>query len=196
MPTYNNNIPQATDRLKDSQGSLLSNFQSIANVINLNHVAFNASGEGKHKFVEMPVQSPVPTTVAGEVGLYCQTSALTGVPALVFAPQSAGTPVEFTSSLQATNGWARLPSGILLKWGQAIVNPGDDIVTFPVAANIPAFSAPPFNVYLQMTSAPVFDPNAFSYVTNLLAIRFRVYSVARTSTATAGAAFSYLAIGV
>ncbi len=196
MPTYNNNIPQATDTISSSQSQILGNFQSIANVINLNHVAFNASGEGKHKFVEMPVQNPVPVTVAGEVGLYCQTSALTGVPALVFAPQSAGTPIEFTSSLQATDGWARLPSGILLKWGQAIVNAGDDIVTFPTGANIPAFTAPPFNVYLQMFSAPVTDPNAFSYITNLLAIRFRVYSVARTSTATAPAAFSWLAIGV
>ena len=196
MSTYNNNIPQPTDTISNSQSQILGNFQSIATVIAKNHAPFNSSNEGKHNFVEMPVQSPVPVTVAGEVGLYCQTSALTGVPALVFAPQSAGTPVEFTSSLQAEDGWARLPSGILLKWGQAIVNPGDDIVTFPVAANIPAFSAPPFNVYLQMISAPVFDPNAFSYVTNLLAIRFRVYSVARTSTATATAAFSYLAIGV
>lgn len=195
MSTYNNNIPQATDRLKDSQGSMLGNFQSIATLVAVNHAPFNSSNQGKHNFVEMPVQSPVPTTVAGEVGLYCQTSPLTGVPALVFAPQSAGTPVEFTSSLQAANGWSRLPSGILLKWGQATAANGTATITFPTGANIPVFSVPPFQVFLTPFTFGG-DTDSFSYVFQVFTTNFTVVSVKRTSLGSSGNFLSYLAIGI
>lgn len=193
MSTYNNNIPQATDVIANSQGAILGNFQSIATLVAVNHAPFNSTNQGKHNFVEMPAQSPVPTTVAGEVGLYCQTSALTGVPALVFAPQSAGTPVEFTSSLQATAGWTRFPSGILLKWGQNFVS-GQETVTFPTGSNIPIF-ANLFNVYLQGITTPSDDPNNACYITDLTTTSFGVLTTPRTSTGTTAALISYLAIG-
>ena len=53
MP-YQNNIPQPTDQLSVSQGDLLNNFASIYTLIGVNHVQFDASGQGKHFFAEFP----------------------------------------------------------------------------------------------------------------------------------------------
>lgn len=144
---YQSNIPQATDLLSQSQDDILNNFLAIAAAFNLNHGNFNAANQGKHNFVQMPAQSPAPTTGAGEVGLYCANSALSSQPELFFRKQSGSTaPVtnyEISSAgYSATDGWARLPSGILLKWGNGTqVTPGNFIVTYPVAATIPVFTA-------------------------------------------------------
>lgn len=140
--SYNPNIPQPTDQISVSQGQILLNFQSLQSWLDVNHVDYASVNAGKHSFVQFPVQSPVPTTGASEVGLYCQTSTYSGAPELVFSHQSGTGIYEFTSAGLATTGWARLPSGVLYKWGTATaVGAGNTTVTFPVAANIPVFAA-------------------------------------------------------
>ena len=47
---YLNNIPQATDRIKDSQPQILANFAEIQTLVGVNHVNFNAVDQGKHTF--------------------------------------------------------------------------------------------------------------------------------------------------
>ena len=76
---YKNTIPTASDLLSQSQDDILNNFAGIKTLVDVNHVTFDAAGEGKHSFVQFPVQSPVPTTGVDEVGLYCQTSTLTEI---------------------------------------------------------------------------------------------------------------------
>lgn len=195
---YNANIPNATDRFPASQPALLANFQEINTFVNTNHGPFGGATQGKHLFVEMPVQAITPVTIAGEVGLFSRTSTLTGVPELVYIPQSAGTPVEFTSKLANANaGWARFPSGILIKWGQAVAGVGDSTITFTVAATIPAFASPALNVYLQVLTTPGVDPNIACYVTNINVLDFTVLTTNRTSVGPGGPVLvSYLAIGV
>lgn len=147
MP-YNQNIPQATDQMSVSQNDLLNNFQAIYNAFNLNHVPFNSGSpiQGKHAFVEMPNQSSsVPSTIANEVGLYCNTSTYTTQPELFFAKQLGSTaPIanyEISSSNYIQNGgWTRFPSGILIKWGTFNTGSGGTgTLTFPTASSIPAF---------------------------------------------------------
>ena len=127
---YNNNIPQASDQLSQSQADLLANFQAIYNLVGVNHVNFNAVGQGKHNFVSMPVQGGNPGTNSTELALYTKTSALTALPEAFFQRESNGSAIEFTSALQAASGWTRLPSNILIKWGVAAANPGANVITY------------------------------------------------------------------
>jgi len=72
---YQKNKPQPTDKLKSSQGDLLGNFQSLYDLLAVNHdvSVFNspASGvEGKHKAVTFVEQTGDPSVGATEVALY------------------------------------------------------------------------------------------------------------------------------
>lgn len=139
---YSNAIPQPTDRLKDSQQDILDNFAALKTLIDVNHETFGAADEGKHKFVTMPEQGSAPTTAANELALFTEQSSLTNVAEMVFRRESNGSSIEFTSSLQATSGWTRLPSGILIKWGDFTATRNAlGTVTFNVAATIPVFTA-------------------------------------------------------
>lgn len=52
---YNQNIPNASDFLSDSQGQLKENFQQLQTQFSKNHVPLspNSSNNGRHTFVEM-----------------------------------------------------------------------------------------------------------------------------------------------
>jgi len=153
---YSESIPQAGHKLSRSQADLLNNFTALKTAFEINHEDFNAAGQGKHIHTTYPVQGATPTTAAGENALFSRTSSLTGIPELVYVPQSAGTAVEFTSSTKAVNGWTRLPSGILMKWGQdTAVTAGaasNTTFTFDTGATIPAFSAV-YNAQLTLINA-------------------------------------------
>jgi hypothetical protein len=197
---YNANIPQSTDRPSSSQSQLLGNFEALATFLNNNHVNIsNPVGdpeEGKHKFLQMPEQSSAPTTAANEGALYTKESSLTSSAELFYRRESSGAEIEFTSALAAQNGWTRLPSGILLKWGFTSKS-GQQNVIFPTGANIPVFSNI-FNVIVSVT-----DPsgpgaaNTFVYVKtgSLTPTQFTVTCTLRSSTGSATASFHYLAIG-
>jgi len=138
---YKSSIPVTTDLLSQSQSDILGNFTAIKTLVDINHVTFDAADQGKHSFIQFPVQNPVPTTGAGEVGLYCQTSALTGIPELVFSHQSAGTTYEFTSAVKNETGYTMLPSGIIFKWGSGTVDANTTAtVTFSNGAGIPDYT--------------------------------------------------------
>lgn len=190
---YNANIPQPSDTPSLSQSQLLGNFQAIQTLIDVNHEDFASGNQGKHKFIEFPIQSPVPVTSGGEVGLYCQTSTYTSNPELVFSHQSGAGIVEFTSSLQAANGWSYLPSGILLKWGNSTAN-GSATINFPVAATIPVFNNV-FAVLLTPFQNVVTDANIAITLTSFNATSITAYGSNRVTTTAAAVTFQYLAIG-
>lgn len=182
---YVSTIPQPGDQLSQSQPQILGNFTSIGSWVAVNHVTFDSgSTTGKHKFVEFPVQSPVPTTAAAEVGLYCQNSTLTSQPELVFSKQSGTSVYEFTSSGQITNGgWVRHPSGILMKWGTG--GPGGAgayVITFPVAVTNPVFAS----VYTSFVTP---TSNITGYVSALSTTQLTV-------TVSGAGSFNYLVIGI
>ena len=188
---YSNAIPQANDIKSQSQGDLLANFVAIQTFVEVNHETFAAANEGKHKFVTFPEQGADPTTAANEVAVYSKTSALGDAgTALFLRKEGDGTVIEFTSSTQNANGWTRLPSGILLKWGTGTVNANTTAVaTFPVAATVPAFTAV-YNVSVtrqgQSGDAGALYYQAFDTTT------ITVYN----ASAATGKTFYYLAIGI
>lgn len=181
---YNPAIPQPTDQISVSQTDILNNFMAIQTLIDVNHVDFANVNQGKHFFVEFPIQAIAPVTAAAEVGLYSQTSAFTLQPELVFSKQSGTGVYEFTSSGQLVNGgWARLPSGILYKWGTG--GPGAAgayVITFPVNASTPVFTA----VYVSFVTP---TSNLVVYVTALSTTQL-------TLNVSGAGSFNYLIIGI
>lgn len=193
---YNPNIPQAADQIAVSQADLLANFTALSTFLNINHVDFASADQGKHKFVSFPQQGSSPATAATEVALFSKVSALTGVPELYFRNATNGAEYEFTSYENATNGWARLPSGVLLKWGNASAN-GATAITFPVAGTNPVFTA----VYSAQVSVNTIgggntDPNTFVTVNAISTTQLTVFGSARTTVTTTPVNFTYLVIGV
>jgi len=114
---YQQNIPQPTDELRDSQNDILQNFQGIKTAWDVNHVTFDLADEGKHSHVSLPEQAAGPATAANELAVYSKQSTLTGVAELFVRRESSGDEIELTSGLAANDGWSRLPSSILIKWG-------------------------------------------------------------------------------
>lgn len=144
--SYQANIPQPTNRLKDSQQDILDNFMAIKQLVDVNHATFGSATEGKHSFVEFPTATPTKNTLATpEVALYSKNGAQSGVPELYFQRNNLAADMGYaiTESLQATNGWTRLPSGILIKWGTAAIAQRNSLITiiYPVAGNIPVFTS-------------------------------------------------------
>ncbi len=192
---YNANIPQPADQLSQSQPQLLANFQAISTLINVNHNDFGSPNQGKHFFVEFPVQASDQVTVASEVGVYCKTSAFSGVPALFLRRQTNGTVVEWTTAVTtSTDGWTRLPSNILLKWGIATVGPGMDTVTYPVGASEPVFISV-ITVLTSVENGSGVDENNIIYSNNYTTTTFDTYSVEARSATTKAGTLNYLAIG-
>jgi len=193
MSTYTSNIPQPGDNPSQSQDQILQNFQSISTNNSVNHVQFNDPDQGKHKFLQMPEQGSPPTTAANEAGFYSQESSLTGMTELVFRRESNGSEIEFTGFQGATNGWTRLPSGILLKWGTG-TGSGISTTSFPVSANIPVFTAV-YNALVTVgDSSPT--PNTFATLRGFTTTGITIFGSSRTSTSSTKVTFSYLVIGL
>lgn len=199
---YNQNIPQATDRISVSQPQILNNFISIFNAFNLNHVDFNAVGGGKHKFLQMPIQATPPTTNASEVGLFSRTSPITASPQLAFRRENNGTIYEFTSSggnitSQLMVGWAQLPSGIIMKWGSDTIN-GSNTVTFPVldinGNTPPVFTQTPL-AFVSPTDLAG-SANVAVTITGTNTTQLGVTCTQRTTTTNANVTFWYFVIGI
>jgi hypothetical protein len=196
---YNPNIPQASNLLSQSQLDLLNNFGAIQALIDVNHVDFDATGAGKHHFVEFPVQSPVPTTSGGEVGLYSQTSTVTSQPELVFARQSGSTApasvriTEFTSALWANPGYTKLPSGIMLKWRSNISFGGGSTVTINTNTNVPG--SPNFANIVNIMITLVDTAGSYDHVIGISNVTSPSFTVYAATTPPGTVLFSYLVIG-
>lgn len=191
---YTANIPLSTDNPSQSQGQIQGNFNSINTAFNLNHGHFDVVGEeGKHLFMQMPVQASAPTTLVNEGALYTRTSTLTGVTELVYGRQSNGDQIEFTGSLNAANGWTRLPSGILLKWGTSSAN-GIQVLNYPVGATIPVF-VNVFQAFVTTLDSSV-TPNTFAYLNAFNGVGITVHGTNRTTLSNTIATYTYLVIGI
>lgn len=164
---YKNNIPQPTDRLKDSQGDLLNNFQSIKTSFDENHVTFDDPDTGKHKFITFPQQSAAPTFGASENGFYNRLSTVAANNEIYVQKSSSYYPMtakggELTGSNPA-QGWAFLASGMIMKWGETnLLANTKTTVTFTAGATYPAFNAAPVSIIAQPASAA---PNSSMVVT-------------------------------
>lgn len=184
---YSNNIPQSTDQISQSQSLLLQNFQSIKLLVDQNHGDFSTGLAGQHTYVQIP-QTVVPGVTPNEVGLYnVQLNSVNQM----WIRKADGTPdVPITASNQAQQGWAYLPSGILLKWGNTATVAGLSSFLFPTGPNIPVF-----NTIYQVIISTIALTDSFVALTSFIPTQINYSSTKRTSTSSAVSGFTYLAIG-
>lgn len=136
---YNQNIPQASDDPSQSQGQLLANFQALDTFLALNHVELNASGEGKHKFLQMPEQASAPTTASDEGGLY--TKDVSGATQLFFRRESSGDEYQLTGAFTAAQpGSLVFPGGLIFNWGAVTAGSGGASQSWNTAFTSSVFS--------------------------------------------------------
>lgn len=191
--TYITGRPTASEDPSNSQSMIRDNFDEIKLSNDVNHTELGLANQGKHKFLQMPEQMSAPITAVNEAGFYSRQSTFTGNTELVFRRESNGSQIEFTGLLAATNGWTRLPSGILLKWGTSTAN-GLTATSFPLGATIPAFTA----VYsAQVTTDDASPaPNTMATLSTFTTTAITVYGSQRINTGPTAVTYRYLVIGV
>ena len=117
-------IPQATDRIKDSQPQILANFVAIPTLLEINHVGFvGGSDDGKHIKVDFTNSATHPLVDAGQILLYNNSNELYVKKAGALAVEG----IPFTKSSNAVAGYSYLASGLLIRWGVSTVT-GDDTI--------------------------------------------------------------------
>lgn len=124
MP-YIANIPQAPDRINQSQAQILNNFIQLQADFGVNHVSYNAlANVGKHNLVTFPVQAAIPASVAGEIIIYNKVPAapypITGLSELFIQRNGGASPYTApltAKSIAAGGGYSYLPSGLVIKFG-------------------------------------------------------------------------------
>lgn len=142
--TFQPNIPQPGDLISVSQDAILQNFQALSTSWQVNHVNFNATGDGKHKYIQFPNQSSVPTGAAGEMLIYSDT---TSGQSDLWYKRNNGTEIQLTGKdpVKSASGYTFLAGGMLMQW-KLVASPSDgDAVSFPIA-----FSGTPYS--LQLTA--------------------------------------------
>lgn len=151
--TYSSDVPISGDTLGGTRDRIRTNFQEIASVEAVNHVAFNAIGEGKHKFLQMPEVTAsgagIPTTLANEGGLYVDVGTNPSESNLFFRAESNGFEYQLTKSISTgtarfannsvgyiannNGGWVFLAGGMILQYGRRTSPGSSGTVTFPIA---------------------------------------------------------------
>lgn len=139
MP-YNDNVPQVSQSLGQTQSAINTNFNLIQSTISVNHFPISAANAGKHTIAEFINQNS-PITAASESTIYANS--VLGVSNLFFRPEgqgvaNAGPTYQLTRDISAqfaqfstnaqygtvapvgytqTGGWTFLPGGMLLQYG-------------------------------------------------------------------------------
>lgn len=185
---YNNNIPQATDLIRDSQSQILANF-----------AALSSFGIG---YCSMPAQGAAPSFAVGIDGIYTLLYASTAVNEVYIHKQTVDAPtdVPFTASKMSNtaiascgNGWSYLPSGLLIKWGSVAMTTATLAITPTITSGGPNFNRV-FQVMLTSydTSSAVNFTCGQNTVPNNTSGNFTAF--AQNSSATTS--INYLVIGV
>ena len=201
--SYTYNKPDPTDSISTSQGVLKDNFTAIKAFVDVNHVTFGLTNEGKHNTVSMPQLTvsagtvPIATS-ATEYALYTATDG--AVPALWIRPpsQGAGTvsaDINITSAALTNPGWCKLPCGLLMQWGSSS---GSGSSTSPVTVTYPkAFHTAVLNATVSTYTSGSADSKAIAIVyrynslttLSVLCVRRDEINDARST------AFTWLALG-
>jgi hypothetical protein len=177
IPTFTSNVPIGTQTLGQTVNAINNNFGNYNGLTAVNHGAPNSSNQGKHLFVEMPVQATPPTTLSGEGGLFTQTVGSPSASQLFYQKDGNATNFQMTGPMSAgSSGYTTLFGGLILQWATGTNGGGN---TFPIAFPNNCFSV----VTASQSSTVVGNAN--------------VSSVTKTGFIAAGqgASFYYMAIG-
>ncbi len=120
--SFTGGIPTSGQSLGVTRDPIRNNFSAINTTIAVNHVAMNLADQGKHKFLQMPIQVSGPATAA------------TGEGAIYTTEVSAAGPVQF--NFKRENNGAEL--GLLIAKGStSVANNVVTVLTSLVGANFP-----------------------------------------------------------
>lgn len=146
--TFTSGIPRSGQSLGNSRPQVQGNFDYIDTAFAINHVAFNASGVGKHKFLQMPEQGSAPSTAANEGALY--TKEASSITNLFWRQESSGTEVQMTNIApsSAQNGYTFLPGGMLMQWNNVSLGASGSAttVTLPTSFTLAGVKVNPYSV--------------------------------------------------
>lgn len=185
-----NDVPLAAQGENSSGVQLAENFKILKTFIEFDHVPLSST-LGEHNKLTLIRQNPDPAPLAHQVAVYSKLSAA-GDTAWCFRIGDTGAITE-CSALKAVNGYARLASGTLLKWGLANGN-GPTIVPYgvgPVFNNVRSIQA-------TVCGAGVGDINTWVTLNNIAhdVNAFECYcSQRRTPGTPTPVQFYWLAIG-
>lgn len=164
---YNNNVPQANQKIKNTQQPILDNFAAIDTVFAVNHEPFNSADQGKHKFVTF-TQQPAAVVPADVSQFNMYNRLVDGSNQLCIKKGDASIEVPFTRrggtlSASGGSGFTILPSGVLIRWGTGtrtnapvVINVNSN-VAFPTMNNIASVQLTPtgdFRVWVQTITLP------------------------------------------
>ena len=156
---FNDAVPQSAQKISPTQSPILNNFQSINELINVNHVGFNdVINFGKHTVTTFPIQSILPTTGVGEMNIYAAATTTTNGLELFYQYPNNGARVQLTGSGNSNyayqSGYSYLTGTLLIKWGLATgLVTGTNTITFPTGGSYPAFSTSVTNVQFTAQTA-------------------------------------------
>lgn len=178
--TYTSNIPQSGETLGSTRARINTNFQEIATVEAVNHIAFNDGDAGKHKFLQMPVQA-APTTAASEGGVFVKDDA-NMIAQLYYKGESEGSSYQLTTAtdgadaaigtIGASNGWSFLPGGVLIQWGSDTAPAGTSgFFTYPRA-----FGATPYSLQVSLVRTSSSSSSYDLLISTLDATQFKTNS--------------------
>lgn len=127
--TYTSDVPQSEQTIPETQGPILSNFQAINELIEVNHVGFTSvDNYGKHKYTSFTFQDSDPSTGPGEMAIYSKlTPSGPNTAEIFYRYPNNGSIVQLTNSvygsgysLLQTNGYAFISEGLRgICWGKA-----------------------------------------------------------------------------
>ena len=182
---YNETIPQPTTAVSNAQAALLENFAVIKTLIAEDHNTFSTANEGMHKKITFPVQATAGAVVAGQIGLYADTS---GGTEELFINRVAGQ-IPFTKSVKEYSGYTYLPSGIIMQWGFADITTAGVNVPFAIP-----FPTKCLNVNLSVNTNAANNWFVMAQFADPGKTFFTGYATTRTGGATT-AAIHFMAIG-
>lgn len=125
-------VPNSGQSLGQTRDPIRTNFSTIQTAFNVDHVNFDASGEGKHAKVTFP-EGTAPSVALNDVVMYAKDT--NGRPTIFMRQENNGSEIQLsgpTPSIGA-NGYTFLPGGLLLQWGVNGTNSTSISITFPTA---------------------------------------------------------------
>lgn len=195
-----NNVPLAGQSLSVTRNPINQNFSTINTGFAVDHIEYNLANQGMHKFIEFPTAG-TPGVVAGKLDLYPKLNNAgnfqSGRNEVFVQPAGAiggllGGAFAMTAALPNANGWAYLPSGLILQWGTINGNNGG-----PNAYNWPS-GAPFPTACLWAVVGTLYDgadQNKFTQLTGYTATQISIFTTQRTGNVAATGNCTFLAIG-
>lgn len=152
--TFSTNVPQSNQKISATQSSIQSNFQAVSDFLNVNHYGFNDENYGNHAYTSLVFQDTDPTTLSGEMAVYCKETPSGPNTAEIFVRYpSDGTIVQITggvgTGVSATSGFTYMSDTIIMMWGTAtgIVSATTNTITLPTGGDFPTLTAAPYTIY-------------------------------------------------